>query len=81
MIDDQSPAGSCARTLHDTRKDIRFLSDKELLDPFILDKVMLWNGCETRGEARDIVGAEMRRRTLTNGYGDNLKGQGNGSQD
>ena len=56
MIDDQSPAGSWARALRDTRKDIRFLSDKELHGPFIIDRVMIDCDCKTRGEARDIVG-------------------------
>lgn len=61
MIDDQSPAGSWARTLHDTRKDIRFLSDRELRNPFILEQIAVWRGCDEE-TAKRIWEEEIIRR-------------------
>jgi hypothetical protein len=74
MIDDQSEAGSWARTLNDTRKTIEYLSDAELHGPFILDDLMRWYDLPTMREALDMKAAEVKRRTMTNNYGKALKG-------
>lgn len=68
MIDDSEP-GAWERALRPDHRDIRFLSDKELHGPFIIEQVQQWHGLATLAEARDMVGAEVRRRTQTNDYG------------
>ena len=82
MIDDpesnSSHPGAWARMLRHNWRDVRSYTDKELHSDFILDRIMLDYDCKTRGEARDIIGAEVRRRTETNGYGSNFKGIGHG---
>ena len=68
MIDNSDP-GAWERALRPDHRSIQYLSDTDLRGPFILEQVQRWHGLATLAEARDMVGAELRRRTQTNDYG------------
>jgi hypothetical protein len=69
MIDDQSEPASWATALAPTHPSLRVLSDADLHDPRLIDKVMTSHGCQTMADARDIVAVEKRRRVETTTWG------------
>lgn len=50
-------------------RPLRLLSHKALADADIYETVRRNQGFETRGEARDLVGAELRERLRESGHG------------
>ena len=63
MIDDQSQDGSWERALQPDNRSLRTLTDRELGDKHLPDRVMQWHGLTYGYEARDMIAAERTRRT------------------
>lgn len=64
---DNGEGSNWSRALTPDHRSLKFLTDKELHDPFILSRIQQWHGC-TMGDALAMRGAECRRRTTTNDY-------------
>lgn len=62
MIDIESQAGSWGQALQPDNRSLSTLTDKELGDKHLLDRVMQWHGLQYGYEARDIIAAERLRR-------------------
>ena len=45
-------------------RSLKFLTDADLQQPFIIERISQWWGCSL-AEARDAKGQELRRRTQT----------------
>ena len=69
MIDRNSDAGSWATAMAPTHPSLRVLSQKELHDPALIERIRQSHGLATLAEARDMIAAEAMRLTTTNGYG------------
>jgi hypothetical protein len=67
MIDD-APGQNWEKALLPDHRSLKPMTTEELTGPFIKEKVAQWHGISL-GEARDMIGAELRRRTRTNDYG------------
>jgi len=46
------------------RRSLAMLTDAELHSPFIIENICIWYGCSL-GDARDMKGNELLRRTQT----------------
>ena len=69
IIDTESHKGAWEEALAPTHPSLRVLSQKELHDPWLIERIRISHGLATMAAARDMVAAEVKRRTTTNGYG------------
>lgn len=67
MIDTESHPGAYADALAPTRPSLKLMTTRELVDPRAAERVQMSHGLPTMGDARDLIGSELRRRTKTNG--------------
>ena len=69
MIDDKSHPGAWAEAIAPTHPSLRVLSQAELHCPKLTERVRQSHGLATLAESRDMIAAEVKRRTTTYGYG------------
>lgn len=67
MIDTESHPGAYADALAPTRPSLKLMTTRELMDPRAVERVQMSHGLPTMGDARDLIAAEIMRRTKTNG--------------
>ena len=71
MIDRESDDGAWEEARAPTHPSLRVLSQKELHDPWLIERIRQSHGLATLGEARDMIAAEAYRRTTTTNFGGN----------
>lgn len=64
---DNGEGSNWSRALVPDRRSLKFCTTEELNAPFALEAIQRWYGC-SMGDALEMRGAEMRRRTTTNDY-------------
>ena len=69
MIDRESDDGAWEEALAPTHPSLRVLSQKELHDPWLIERVQREHGLPTMADARNMIAAEIMRRTTTTNYG------------
>ena len=68
MIDRDSDAGSWLEAMAPTHPSLKRLSQKELHDPWLIERIRQSHGLATLAEARNMIAAEAYRRTTTNDF-------------
>jgi hypothetical protein len=67
MTIDDGIGPTWTRALQADHRDLRFCKTPELIGMGAIERVAQWHGISL-GEARDKIGAEMRRRQTTNDF-------------
>lgn len=62
MIDNGQP-GTWQDAMQPDHRSLKTITDRELGDKHLNDKVMRWHGLKYAFEARDMIAAERQRRT------------------
>ena len=69
MIDRDSDDGAWLEAMAPTHPSLRVLSQTELHDPALIERIRQSHGLATLGEANRMIANEMMRRTTTNDFG------------